>query len=54
MKFGTYITNNSMPPIKSEYLSENDNFGEYGAMEVSSFEYEDSLKEKMFEPEGLS
>ena len=42
-----------MTPIKPQYLYELDSIGEYGAMEVSSFEYESALKEKMFETEGL-
>ena len=42
-----------MPPIKPDYLYELDSIGEYGAMEVPSFEYEESLKEKMFETDGL-
>ena len=52
-QYGSFITNNSMPPIKPDYLYELDSIGEYGAMEVSSFEYEESLKEKMFETDGL-
>ena len=52
LKIGNYIHVNSMKPIKAKYMRETEAIGEYGAMEVNSFECEDELKE-MFESDGL-
>ena len=41
-----------MNPIKPEYLQETEAIGEYGAMEVNSFECENELR-SMFEKGGL-
>lgn len=43
-KTGDFISVSSMRPIKEENLNETDSIGEYGCMEVKSFECEEELE----------